>query len=109
MKHKYEVVVGNVGTMDYTNKKLAKECFATYVTLSKDGATQAAYEPITLLKDGEIIEEYTPDEILYTTTEAFEAIKARINGEWDNIQLMKIGEIGVTLSDIQRIIESTID
>jgi hypothetical protein len=61
MKHKYVVVVGNVGTMDYTNKKLAQDCYQSYVNLSKLGETRAANEPVTLLKDGEIIEEHIPD------------------------------------------------
>lgn len=60
-KHNYEVVVGNVGTMPYTNKKLAMDCYKTYVTLSKNRETRAANEPVTLLKDGEILEEYIPN------------------------------------------------
>lgn len=63
MKHKYEVVVGNVGTMPYTSKKLAIDCYTTYVSISKNGEGRAAHEPVTLLKDGEIIEEYTPETI----------------------------------------------
>lgn len=61
MKHKYEVIVGNVGTMEYTSKKLAYGCYKTYVTLSKNGETRAANEPVTLLKDGGIIEEHVPE------------------------------------------------
>lgn len=60
MKNKYEIVVGNVGTMTYTNQKLAKECFDTYVTLSKNNETRAAGEPVTFFKNGEIIHEYKP-------------------------------------------------
>lgn len=63
MKHNYQVVIGNVGTIDYTSKKLAEECYITYVTLSKAGETRAAHEPVTLFKDGEIIEEYIPEGI----------------------------------------------
>lgn len=63
MKHKYEIIVGNVGTMGYTNKKLALECYNTYKELSIKNETRAAGEPVTLLKDGEIIEEYLPEEI----------------------------------------------
>ena len=59
-KHKYQVVVGNIGTMDYTSKKLAKDCYTTYVAISKNGEGRAANEPVTLLKDGEITEEYLP-------------------------------------------------
>lgn len=60
-KHNYEVIVGNVGTMPYAVAKLAKECYDTYVTISKKGEGRAANEPVTLLKDGEIIEEYQPN------------------------------------------------
>jgi hypothetical protein len=60
MKHKYEVIVGNVGTMEYTNKKEATKIYKDYVRLSKAVETRAAGEPVTLLKDGKIIEEYTP-------------------------------------------------
>lgn len=60
-KHNYQVVVGNVGTMDYTNERLARRCYTTYVTMSKTGQTRAAHEPVTLFKDGEIIEEYQPN------------------------------------------------
>lgn len=59
-KHKYQVVVGNIGTMDYTSKKLAKDCYTTYVALSKNGEGRAANEPVTLFKDDEIIHEYQP-------------------------------------------------
>lgn len=61
MKHKYDVIVGNIGTMPYTNKKLAKECYDSYVALSKAGETRAANERVTLMKDCEIIEEHIPD------------------------------------------------
>jgi hypothetical protein len=64
MKHKYEVIVGNIGKMDYTNNKLAKECYDTYVALSTKGETRAANEPVTLIKDGNIIAEYIPDNYL---------------------------------------------
>jgi hypothetical protein len=47
--------------MEYTSKKLALECFNTYVSLSKAGEGRAAYEPVTLFKDGEIISEYLPE------------------------------------------------
>lgn len=61
MKHKYEVIVGNVGTMNYTNKKEATKIYNEYKRLSKAGVTRAANEPVTLLKDGEIMDEHKPD------------------------------------------------
>jgi hypothetical protein len=60
-KNTYTVVVGNIGTMDYTSKKLALECFNTYVSLSKSGEGRAAYEPVTLFINGEIDKEYLPE------------------------------------------------
>lgn len=58
MKNNYQVVVGNVGTMGYTSKKLANDCFVTYVTMSKQNITSAAGESVTLFKNGEIINEH---------------------------------------------------
>ena len=58
MKSNYQVVVGNVGTIDYTSKKLANDCYTTYVTMSKQNITSAAGESVTLFKDGEIIQEH---------------------------------------------------
>lgn len=58
MKNKYTVCVGNIGNMDYTSKKLALECYTTYVTMSKTNQTRAAGESVTLFKNGVIIQEY---------------------------------------------------
>ena len=63
MKNTYEVIVGNVGAMEYTDFKLAKECYVTYVYLSKNGETRAAGEPVTLLKNGEIMAEHLPENV----------------------------------------------
>lgn len=63
-KHIYQVVVGNVGSMEYAVAKLAKECYDTYVSLSKKGEGRAGNEPVTLLKDGEITDEHTPTELI---------------------------------------------
>lgn len=78
MKHKYEVIVGNIGTMPYTNKKLAKECYDTYVTLSKEGTTRAAKEPVTLLRNGDVLEEYIPKVNLIADMFDLDKIKGRI-------------------------------
>lgn len=46
---------------------------------------------------------------MFTDSQAIEAIKARINGEWDNQQLMKLGALMPdTLEDIKTILENTI-
>jgi hypothetical protein len=57
-KSVFTVNVGNIGNMEYTSKKLALECFNTYVALSKAGETRAAGESVYLFKDDEIICEY---------------------------------------------------
>jgi len=62
MGNNYEVIVGNAGTMQYENYTLAKECYDTYVRLSKDSETRVSNEPVTLMKDGEIIAEYIPED-----------------------------------------------
>lgn len=49
-KHTYQVVVGNVGTMDYTNKKLAEDCYKTYVAGRSDQDVQETCEQIALLE-----------------------------------------------------------
>ncbi len=57
-KAKYRVVVGNVGTMEYSNKRLALECYATYVTLSMHNQTRAAGESVALFYGDELVREY---------------------------------------------------
>ena len=45
---------------------------------------------------------------MYTPAQALEAIRARISGEWDNEQLLKLGALHTnTLEDISRIVEQT--
>ncbi len=60
MKQKkiYTVNVGNVGNMEYTSKKLAIDCYKTYVTLSMNNETRAAGEDVTLLENDNVIMEY---------------------------------------------------
>lgn len=60
-KHIYEVVVSNVGTFNYTNKKLATKEYNQYAAISKTGKTRAGNESVTLIKDGQIVKEYTPN------------------------------------------------
>lgn len=55
----YVVSVGNVGNMEYTNKKIAIKCYKTYVTLSKNNQTRAAGEYVCLIdENGLVMEEY---------------------------------------------------
>jgi hypothetical protein len=58
MKTKYVVSVDNIGNMEYTSKKLALECFDTYVTLSKNNETRAAGESVYLFINDELVKEY---------------------------------------------------
>lgn len=60
-KKTYTVSVGNVGNMEYTNKKLAIECYNTYVTHSKTYTTRAAGESVTLFEGDNIIAEHIGD------------------------------------------------
>ena len=58
-KNKYIVTVSNIGNMDYTSKKLAIDCYKTYVTLSKNNITRAAGEDVTLFEGDNILMEYS--------------------------------------------------
>lgn len=59
MQHTYEVIVSNIGTV-YCGHNLRDARFhaRTYVDQSKAGYRRAAGESVTLLGDGEVIEEY---------------------------------------------------
>ena len=56
---KYEVVVGNVGTV-YSGLDLARanSAFRVYMVDSQEGCGRAAYETVTLICDGEVVREY---------------------------------------------------
>lgn len=64
MKAKYELIVGNIGVLSYTNIKEAKKDFQRYVAQSKVEGTRAYLEPVSLLKDGEEIDGYTPNLVM---------------------------------------------
>ena len=55
---KYTVNVGNIGNMEYSSKKLATECYNTYVQLSKNNQTRAAGESVVLFENENIILEH---------------------------------------------------
>lgn len=56
---KYEVVVGNIGVVYCGHsKKAATANFQEYKTQSENNYGRAAGEPVTLLQDGDIIEEW---------------------------------------------------
>jgi hypothetical protein len=55
----YQVIVGNIGTVySGTNLRDARFHARSYVDQSKSNRGRAAGESVTVLKDGEIIEEY---------------------------------------------------
>ena len=58
-KHRYEVIVGNVGTVyDGSGKVAAKTTYLRYVKVSLSGAGRAGGEGVVLMEDGEIIAEH---------------------------------------------------
>jgi hypothetical protein len=58
MKNTYIVNVGNIGNIEYTSKKLAIECYNTYVSLSINNQTRAAGESVVMLKNGDPVPGY---------------------------------------------------
>jgi hypothetical protein len=59
----YEVIVQNIGKVHEGGfVDTARNQFAVYKNRSIKGIGRAAGEGVSLWKDGEIIEEYTPDE-----------------------------------------------
>ena len=61
----YVVNVGNIGNMEYTNKKLAIDCYKTYVTLSMNNETRAAGESVVLFCNDDIVMEYQGSTEMY--------------------------------------------
>lgn len=61
----WEVIVGNIGCVYSGNARdEAERAFTEYRQQSENGSTaRAAGEPVTLIKDGEPVDEYTPDTI----------------------------------------------
>ena len=59
---KYEVIVGNVGSVYSGRGKFkADEIFRCYIIASKDEQGRASGEPVTLLANGEILRDYHPE------------------------------------------------
>ena len=58
-KPQYEVFVGNIGSVySGANKRDARFHARTYVDQSKTGYGRASGESVTIMQDGEIIDEY---------------------------------------------------
>ena len=61
VKHTYEVVVGNIGSVYFGSlSRDAKKTFAEYKRQSERCIGRASQEVVTLLKDGEISQEFEP-------------------------------------------------
>lgn len=63
------------------------------------------HEAITLAKESLIDMAKAADHAAVFQNQ-LEAISARLNGVWDNKQLMKLGALGETKADVLRIIQS---
>lgn len=75
--HRYEVIVGNVGSVYAGNDPvMANGVFATYRDDSAAGVGRAAYEPVTLLIEDEIFEEYLP-KVAYRLTLLVEVVDGK--------------------------------
>ena len=60
-KNQYEVAVGNIGVAHTgTKAEEALREFNQYVKRSKKGLGRAAYEGVTLFKNGEVLKSYEP-------------------------------------------------
>lgn len=57
-KKVYQIVVGNIGTINCENRKEAFRRFHIYKGYSKHGYGRAAGEDVALFCDGEIAKEY---------------------------------------------------
>lgn len=65
----YDVIVGNIGTLQCEDKEHAEATFTYYVELSIGGRGRAAGEDVTLCVDGEPIKEHTGYLHLYENDE----------------------------------------
>ena len=77
---KYEVIVGNVGTIyQGDNLASARKEYKAYVKISKEGYGRAGNEEVTLFDGGDILEEYHPKEqkfVYPTIAELYPCIRA---------------------------------
>ncbi len=61
MKPTYTVLVGNLGNVgDFEDYEEALACFEEYASLSRTNYGRVANEPVTLLREEEIIKKYNP-------------------------------------------------
>jgi hypothetical protein len=75
---KYQVIVGNVGTVsDGDDKEQAERDYRECVVISKnlDVPCRMSGEEVTLFEDGEIIDEHCPDDSMITCTGCEKIVK----------------------------------
>jgi hypothetical protein len=61
MNYRYDVIVGNIGTVLSTgNLDEARATYKEYCDMSAAGYGRASCEPVTLMDNGEPIKEFTP-------------------------------------------------
>lgn len=75
---KYQVIVGNVGTVyDGNDKSKALIDYYSCVEISKtgEGSSRMFDEEVTLFEDGEILKEYCPDDSIITCTGCEKTVK----------------------------------
>ncbi len=60
---KYNIVIGNVGTIEEDDKKAALVIFHNYIKMSKDSTGRVSGKPVTIFEDQDILDEYIPDRI----------------------------------------------
>ncbi len=81
MPHTYQVIVGNIGTVyDGDNGFDARRTFMSYVKDSGAKYGRASGEPVTLMRDGEPVEEHSVEEPWLTM--GFGAWAERDTQEW---------------------------
>jgi hypothetical protein len=72
---KYQVIVGNIGTVIDTNQlKEAIKIYSIYKNQSKGGYGRAGNERVTMMKDGEIKWEFIPKKKLKITKKEIEIV-----------------------------------
>ena len=59
---RYQVIVSNIGVMEFATKKQARECYRDYVKQSKGKPCRAHTEDVTLTEDGEPVDEFIYDQ-----------------------------------------------
>lgn len=77
----YQVVVGNIGTVLETEDKAeALRAYSLYTARSLLGTGRAAYEPVTILADDNVVREHTPSHP--TATDVLAAVEYIGHVDW---------------------------